>query len=107
MRHLIASLAPAAASLLLLACAPGGRGAGLAVAQTPPASPASPAAGAPAQSPDREPSAAPSPAPARDRAAPPREANPDDALCAPLLIEPDLVFGTHVVMRRLPTAADL
>lgn len=37
----------------------------------------------------------------------PREANPDDALCAPLIIDQDFQFGTHVVMRRLPTAADL
>src|SRR5262249_12591874 len=44
------------------------------------------------------------PMPADLNAPPPREANPDDALCAPLLIEPDLGFGTSVVMRRLPTA---
>src|SRR5262249_42953305 len=31
----------------------------------------------------------------------------DATLCAPLLIEQDLGFGTHVVMRRLPTAADI
>lgn len=33
----------------------------------------------------------------------------DDPLCAPLLLDPggDAGFGTHVVMRRLPTAADL
>lgn len=37
----------------------------------------------------------------------PREADPDDPLCAPLLLEGDLGFGTHVVMRRLPTVADL
>ena len=37
----------------------------------------------------------------------PREADPDDPLCAPLLIEPDFGFGTHVVMRRLPTASDM
>jgi hypothetical protein len=36
----------------------------------------------------------------------PREATPDDALCAPLLIEQDFGFGTHLVLRRLPTAAD-
>lgn len=31
----------------------------------------------------------------------------DDALCAPLLLDSDFGFGTHVVMRRLPTAADI
>ena len=31
----------------------------------------------------------------------------DAALCAPLLIEQDLGFGTHVVMRRLPDASDI
>lgn len=36
-----------------------------------------------------------------------READPDDPLCAPLLLESDYGFGTHVVMRRLPNAADL
>jgi hypothetical protein len=30
-----------------------------------------------------------------------------DALCAPLLIDADPGFGTHVVFRRLPNAADL
>jgi hypothetical protein len=71
--------------LFCIACAPGAthsspRGA----AQSPPAAPAAQA-----------------PAPL------PREANPDDALCAPLLIDQDFGFGTHVVMRRLPNAADL
>lgn len=33
--------------------------------------------------------------------------NADDPLCAPLLIDSDLGFGSHVVMRRLPDAADL
>jgi hypothetical protein len=28
-------------------------------------------------------------------------------MCAPLLLDSDLGFGTHVVMRRLPTVADL
>jgi hypothetical protein len=56
--------------------------------------------------------APPSPPPAAPGAkettyTPPREADPDDALCAPLLIEQDFGFGTHVVMRRLPTEADL
>jgi hypothetical protein len=36
-----------------------------------------------------------------------READPDDPLCAPLLLDSDFGFGTHVVMRRLPNAADL
>ena len=40
-------------------------------------------------------------------APPPREADPDDPLCAPLLIDQDYGFGTNVVMRRLPTVADL
>lgn len=31
----------------------------------------------------------------------------DDALCAPLLLDADPGFGTHVVFRRLPNAADL
>lgn len=69
--------------LLLMACAPG---APPHSAEAPPAAPASAAA---------------EPAPL------PREANPDDPLCAPLLIDQDFGFGTHVVMRRLPSAADL
>lgn len=36
-----------------------------------------------------------------------REVDPDDPLCAPLLLDSDYGFGTHVVMRRLPNAADL
>jgi hypothetical protein len=86
----------AALSLLLAACAPAGRGHGVAVAD-PPAAPGSPARG----------QAADSGAPARDGRTAPREPTPDDALCAPLLIEADYGFGTHVVMRRLPNAADL
>jgi hypothetical protein len=45
-------------------------------------------------------------------ASPPRAVSPaarldaDDPLCAPLLLEADPGFGTHVVLRRLPTAAD-
>lgn len=31
----------------------------------------------------------------------------NDALCAPLLLDADPGFGTHVVFRRLPNAADL
>lgn len=41
------------------------------------------------------------------RAALPAEGDPDDPLCAPLLLDGNYGFGTHVVMRRLPTAADL
>jgi hypothetical protein len=80
--------APLAALLLfVLACAPAATGSG------------------PHGSGDTRVAAAPPPSPAQ--APPPREADPDDALCAPLLIEQDYGFGTHVVMRRLPTAADL
>ncbi len=68
--------------LLLLACAPAGRPV---AAEVPPARPASSA----------------------EAPAPPREADPDDPLCAPLLLDNDTAFGTHVIMRRLPTAADL
>ena len=46
-------------------------------------------------------------APAAAEAPHPREANPDDPLCAPLLIDSDFSFGTSVIMRRLPSAADL
>lgn len=85
------TLRPATLSLLapllfLLACAPGAPAGVPHPAETPPAGSAS---------------AKPEPAP------PPREANADDPLCAPLLIEQDFGFGTHVVMRRLPSAADL
>jgi hypothetical protein len=73
--------------LLFLACAPRATGAGPQGA-APSAPPAAPGAGG-------------------TTLTPPREADPDDALCAPLLIEQDFGFGTHVVMRRLPTAADL
>jgi len=70
--------------LFLLACAPAGRGA------------------------DPQ---APTPPPRAAERAPtpplPREVNPDDALCAPLILDQDLGFGTHVVMRRMPTASDL
>src|SRR5882672_647614 len=78
--------------LFLMACAPAGAG--------------------------RDPQSAPPPPRAAERQATrplpadlniplPREANADDPLCAPLLIEQDFGFGTHVVMRRLPSAADL
>ena len=77
-------LAPAALLVFLLACAPGGHAALPLSAQAPPAAADKPRAEAPAPSP---PSA-------------------DDALCAPLLLDNDYSFGTHVVMRRLPTAAD-
>lgn len=83
MRARIAVLSPLAA-LLIAACAPGARGDGPAAAAPPPAA-----------------AARPNPAPL------PPEANPDDPLCAPLLLEQDYGFGTHVVMRRLPTVADI
>ena len=67
--------------LLLLACAPGMSGGSGAVPH-------------PSDSPPAAQATSPGPAPL------PREANADDALCAPLLIEPDFDFGTHVVMRR-------
>jgi len=51
--------------------------------------------------------AAPPPAGGGSQPASPRRVDPEDALCAPLLIEPDLGFGTHVVMRHLPDAADI
>jgi len=73
-------LAALAMTLFVLACAPAGRSQAPAEAQVPPS---------------------------LGHQTLPREANPDDPLCAPLLIEPDIGFGTHVVMRRLPTAADL
>ena len=69
--------------LLALACAPAGRPV---AAEVPPARQADSAPAAPA---------------------PIRELNPDDPLCAPLLLEGDPGFGTHVVFRRLPNAADL
>lgn len=71
--------------LILMACAPGATGRGPDVPQAPPTSGST------------KPGAATLP----------REVNSDDALCAPLLIDQDFGFGTHVVMRRLPTAADL
>src|SRR6185295_10036770 len=77
------TLAAAALTSFALACAPGVHDPGPAAAAPPPA-------------------AATSPATASSRAP-----DPEDALCAPLLIEPDLGFGTHVVMRRLPGAADM
>ena len=81
-----AILALAAPLLFLMACAPSSAGGGPREAPAPPSAAGSVAAETPA---------------------PPREANPDDPLCAPLLIEQDFGFGTHVVMRRLPNAADL
>jgi hypothetical protein len=68
-------------TLLALACAPGGRPV---AAEVPPAN-----------------GAAATPPPV------PREANADDALCAPLLLDNDPGFGTHVVIRRVPNAKDL
>ena len=84
------TLAAAASLLLVLACAPGGHGPGPAAAGPPPA--AGNAGAAPGTS--SPPSTA-------------RRPDVEEALCAPLLIEPDLGFGTHVVMRRLPDAADM
>jgi hypothetical protein len=77
------TLAAAALTSLALACAPGGHDSGPAAAAPPPAAAASPA--------ERQ----------------PRANDVEDALCAPLVIEPDIGFGTHVVMRRLPDAADM
>ena len=79
-------LAATAFTLFSLACAPGGHEPGPAAAAPPPGSSAPPAArpGPVSHAPDLE-----------------------AALCAPLLIEPDLGFGTHVVMRRLPDASDM
>jgi hypothetical protein len=85
-------------SLLLLACAPAapGRLAGGDVAAAPPH----------AGTPDTTVASAPSPAPPGP-ASPPRGADSDDPLCAPLILDADPGFGTHVVMRRLPTQGDL
>ena len=76
-------LAAAALTLFAFACAPAGEGPGPAAAGPPPAA------------------TTPPPAPARSKE------ELDAALCAPLLIEQDLGFGTHVVMRRLPDASDI
>jgi len=79
-------LAAAAFTLFALACAPGGHEPGPAAAAPPPGSSA----------------------PAAARSVP--IAHPPDlqaALCAPILIEPDLGFGTNVVMRRLPDTGDM
>jgi hypothetical protein len=65
-------------ALLALACAPASPPV---AAQVPPAGTAAPAA--------------------------PRETNPDDPLCAPLLLDSDPGFGTHVVFRHLPNAKDM
>jgi hypothetical protein len=78
------TLAAAVLTLSAMACAPAGEGPGPAAAAPPPA-------------------AGPSAPAAQARRAP----DPEDALCAPLLIEQDLGFGTHVVMRRLPDASDI
>src|SRR5215472_7234198 len=80
------TLAATVLTLLANACAPAGEGPGPAAAAPPPASPASAQA---------EPSGSSS------------QSDVDAALCAPLLLEPDLGFGTNVVMRRLPDAQDL
>ena len=85
-------------SWLLLACAPAAPGqmGGGNVAAAPPQ----------AGTPDTTPASEPAPAAARP-AATPREADPDDPLCAPLILDADPGFGTHVVMRRLPSQGDL
>ena len=79
-------LAVTVLTLLANACAPAGEGPGPGAAAPPPASPA-PAQSAPSGSSSRS--------------------DVDAALCAPLLLEQDLGFGTNVVMRRLPDAQDL
>ena len=84
------TLAAAALTLFAIAFAPGGQGPGPAAAGPPPS------AGAVAAAPPAEP-----------QGSPPGQSALDAALCAPLLIEQDLGFGTHVVMRRLPDAADM
>ncbi|HXS83139.1 MAG TPA: hypothetical protein VN896_10520 [Methylomirabilota bacterium] len=79
-------LAATAFTLFALACAPGGHEPGPAAAAPPPGSSA----------------------PAAARSVP--ISHPPDlqaALCAPILIEPDLGFGTNVVMRRLPDTGDM
>ena len=76
------TLAASILALSAIACASGGQGPGPVAAGPPPSGSAPPAA-----------STAPG--------------GLDEALCAPILIEQDLGFGTHVVMRRLPNAADL
>jgi len=82
MRRII--LAAAAFTLFALGCSTGGHEP---AAAAPPPGPAAPPAARPASNPH----------------APDLEA----ALCAPILIEPDLGFGTHVVMRRVPDASDM
>src|SRR5262245_21675412 len=84
------TLAAAAFPMLVFACAPGGHGPGPAAADPPAAAHA--AAAAPATP---------------TRPAAPARQTVEEALCAPLLIEPDIGFGTHVVMRRLPDLADI
>ena len=85
------TLAAAALTLFAFACAPAGEGPGPAAAGPPPAGTNGPAAAA----------APPASAPSAQKE------QLDAALCAPLLIEQDLGFGTHVVMRRLPDASDI
>jgi hypothetical protein len=79
------TLAVAALSLLALACASGGQGPGPTQSSPPPA------AGVSTHT---------------DLSAHPH-VDPEDALCAPLLIDSDLGFGTNVVFRHLPDAADM
>lgn len=77
--------APLAMLLPLLSCAPAGEARGPSAAEVPPAR---------AQAPLPDAATAPG-------------SSIDDALCAPLLLDNDYAFGAQVVMRRLPTAADL
>ena len=79
-------LAAAAFTLFALACAPGGHEPGPAAAAPPPGSSA-PLAARPGSNGNAS--------------------NLEAALCAPILIEQDLGFGTHVVMRRLPNTGDM
>jgi hypothetical protein len=84
------TLAAAAFPMLVFACAPVSHEPGPAAAAPPPSAH----------------TAAAAPAPPRP-ASPSRPPGTEEALCAPLLIEPDLGFGTHVVMRRIPDASDM
>jgi len=76
-------LAAVAIPLFLLACAPGGQGPPPGEAKVPPS---------------HRSAAAPDPL---------TPSNLDEGLCAPLILEQDPGFGTQVVLRRLPTPADM
>ena len=84
------TLAATAAILFALGCAPTGQEAAPAAAAPPPA------ASRVADSQGQAQPGGPTP-----------QADLEASLCAPLLIEQDLGFGTHVVMRRLPDASDI